>query len=150
MILYLYGIKTNHFYHYVPSCVLLTFLANKQIDGFHGPATLVSVTEMGSLSVVVVQPGIEIGLEQLDALIEGLPQLDPEELSQDRAVEPLHESVRLRRRTGSSGPNLTPAVLDPTKFQLEFVAMPLATTELAPVEGRIRWIGQDWDSLSRR
>ena len=90
---------------------------------------------MGSLSVVVVQPGIEIGLEQLDTLVEGLPQLDPEELSQDRAVEPLHESVRLR------GPNLTPAVLDPTKFQLEFVAMPLATTELAPIEGRIRWIG---------
>ena len=51
-------------------------MANKQIDGFHGPATLVSVTEMGSLSVVVVQPGIEIGLEQLDTLVEDLPQLD--------------------------------------------------------------------------
>ena len=52
--------------------VLLTLLANKQADG--GPATLVSVAEVGSLSVVVVQPGVEIGPESLDTLVATLPQ----------------------------------------------------------------------------
>ncbi len=54
--------------------VLLTPLANEQADGFYGPAPLVSVAEVGSLSVVVVQPGVEIGPESLDTLVAALPQ----------------------------------------------------------------------------
>ncbi|ANB32653.1 hypothetical protein A6024_00290 [Rhodovulum sulfidophilum] len=52
---------------------------------------------MGALSVVVDEPGVEIGLERLDGLVEGLAHLHAEELLEYRAVEPLDEAVGLRR-----------------------------------------------------
>jgi hypothetical protein len=54
----------------------------------------------------VVQPGIEVGLERLDALVEPRAQAGPEELLQNRAIEALDEAVGARR----ADPGLT--VLD--------------------------------------
>ena len=42
--------------------VLLVFLAYEQVNGFDRPPSLVSVTEMGPLGVVAMQPGVQVGL----------------------------------------------------------------------------------------
>ena len=47
--------------------------------------------------VVVVQPGVEVGLEGLDALVQLAAHGRPEELLQHRAVEALDEAVGARR-----------------------------------------------------
>jgi hypothetical protein len=44
----------------------------------------------------VDEPGVEIGLERGDAVVGGFAHLQPEELVEDGAVEPLDEAVRLR------------------------------------------------------
>jgi hypothetical protein len=48
------------------------------------------------LGVVVDEPGVEVGLQHLDALVEGLAHLHPEELVKHGPVEALDEAVRLR------------------------------------------------------
>jgi hypothetical protein len=95
------------------SVVLLTFLTDESLDRVPGPAALVAVAEMGSLVVVVVQPGVEVGLEHLDALVELLVHRRAEELAEHGAVEALDEAVGL----GRADPGR--AVLDLVERQVE-------------------------------
>ena len=52
---------------------------------------------MSSFGVVMVQPFIQIGLQFLDGLIDCLAERDLVKLLQDRLVEPLADTVGLRR-----------------------------------------------------
>ena len=79
---------------------------------------------MGAFGVVVMQLGIEVGLERFDALVEVLPHLDAEELVEHGAVEALDEAVGL----GRSDPGTT--MLDAVEVQVELVVGPLGTAEL--------------------
>jgi hypothetical protein len=80
----------------MPRRVLLTFLADECVDDVNRPSALVAVSEMRSFGVVVVEPDIEVGLQRLDAGVEGLAHLRPDELVEHRAVEPLDKAVGLR------------------------------------------------------
>lgn len=51
---------------------------------------------MWALGVVVDEPGVEVGLQRVDGVVEGLAHLYPEELVEDGAVEALDEAVRFR------------------------------------------------------
>lgn len=51
---------------------------------------------MRALGVVVDKPGVEIGLQRLDRLVEGFTHLDAEELVQDGTVETLDETIGFR------------------------------------------------------
>jgi hypothetical protein len=62
---------------------------------------------MPSLQAVIRQPAVQIGLERFQALIEGGPQFDAEELDEHRPVEPLHLQVRLRSPSQLAGGLLT-------------------------------------------
>ena len=68
---------------------------NKAVDGFNGSASLISVAQMASLGVVVVRPGVQVHLQSLDALAQGLSHLQAWELGQEGAVEALDEAVLL-------------------------------------------------------
>ena len=76
--------------------LIITFLSDKYLDRFPGSAPVVAVAQMGPLVVVVVELGIEIGLQGLDALIELLAHLRHEKFLQHGAVEALDETVGLR------------------------------------------------------
>lgn len=91
---------------------------------------------MRSLSVVVDEPGVEIGLQRIDGLVEGFAHLHPEQLVKDGAVEPLHESVGLRR------PDLGLAMLDAVEVEIELVGVVLGPAEFAAV-ARWEWIAGD-------
>ena len=84
---------------------------------------------MGAFGVVVLQSGVEVGLQRLDALVEVFAHLDTEELVERGAVEVLDEAVGL----GRSDPGTT--MLDAVEVQVELVGVPLGTAELAPVVG---------------
>ena len=72
---------------------------------------------MRSLGVVVEEPGIEIGLQRLDGLVECLSHLHPEELVEDGAVEALDEAVGLRRA------DLGSSVLNAVQIEVELVGV---------------------------
>ena len=72
-------------------------MADEALDRVPWAAALVAVAEVRSLVVVVVEPGVEVGLERLDALIEPATHGGPEELLQYRAVEALDKAVGARR-----------------------------------------------------
>jgi hypothetical protein len=91
----------------------------------HGRAALVAVAEVRALVVVVVQPGVEVGLERLDALVEPAAHGRPEEFLQHRAVEALDEAVGLGRA------DLGLSVPDVVERQVELVGMALGAAELA-------------------
>ena len=59
-------------------------------------ASLVAVTEVRALVVVVVQPGVQVGLQRLDTLVEAAAHLRLEELLEHGAMEALDEAVRAR------------------------------------------------------
>ena len=82
---------------------------------------------MRSLGVVVEEPGIEIGLQRLDGLVECLSHLHPEELVEDGAVEALDEAVGLRRA------DLGSSVLDAVQIEVELVGVAARPAELAAI-----------------
>src|SRR5688572_16125108 len=97
------------------SCVLLTFLTDEALDGFPRSTALVAVAEMGSFVVVVVQPGVEVGLEGIDAVVEPAAHRRLEELLEHGAVEALDEAVGL----GAADPGLP--VLDVVQGQVKLI-----------------------------
>jgi hypothetical protein len=114
------------------SIVDLTFLAGERHDGIDGPSSHVPVSEVGPLGVVVKQPGVEISLQGLDGVVEVLPQVDPEELVEDGAVEALDEAV------GPGRADFGAAVFDAVELEVEFIGVVLGAAELAaiaPLEG---------------
>jgi hypothetical protein len=74
-----------------------------------------------------VQPGVEVGLERRDALVEPAAHRRPEELLQHRAVEALDEAVG----AGRADPGL--AVRDVVERQVELISVALGAAELAAV-----------------
>jgi hypothetical protein len=91
---------------------------------------------MRPLGVVVDEPGVEIGLERLDAVVEGLAHLHREELVEDGAVEALDEAVGFRR------PDPCAAVLDAVEVEIGLVGVVLGAAEL-PAVARWEWIAGD-------
>jgi len=73
---------------------------------------------MWALGVVVDERGVEVGLQRLDGLVEGLAHLHPEELVEHGAVEALDQAVRLRRS------DLGAAVLDAVQIEVELKGVP--------------------------
>lgn len=51
------------------SALYLTFLSDGSLDRFSRLSALVAIAEMCSLGIVVVEPGVEIGLEGVDRLV---------------------------------------------------------------------------------
>jgi hypothetical protein len=69
--------------------------------------------EAGPRSTTGPKPGVEIGLQRVHGVVEGLAHLHAEELVEDGAVEALHEAVRLGRF------HLRAAVLDAVEVEVE-------------------------------
>lgn len=84
---------------------------------------------MGPFGVVVDEPGVEVILQGLDAVVEGLAHLHPEELVQHRTVEAFDEAIGARR----ADPGL--AMLDAGQGEVEFKRVCVSTAELAAVVG---------------
>ena len=82
---------------------------------------------MRPFGVVVDEPGIEIGLECLDAVIEVVPHGQAEDLVEHGAVEAFDEAV------GAGCPHLGAAVLDAVEIEIEFVGMPPLSGKLSPI-----------------
>ena len=80
---------------------------------------------MWALSVVTDEPGVEIGLERFDGLVEGLAHLHPEELFEEDAVEAFDEAVGL----GRSG--LRAAMLDAVEVEIELGGVPIGAAKLS-------------------
>ncbi|TDX32619.1 hypothetical protein EV657_103191 [Rhodovulum visakhapatnamense] len=103
----------------------------------------VSVTQMRALGGVVDEPGVEIGLERLDSLVEGLAHLHAEDLLQHPAVEALDEPVGLRRA------DLGAAVLDGVEVEIELVGVLFGAAEVAAVRHWARTNGAFNGSLGQ-
>ena len=82
--------------------------------------------------VVMVQPFVQVFLERLDRRVEPPTERRPEELIQDRPVEPFHEPV------GPRAADPRRAVLDVVQRQVQFVGVALGAAELAAVVGQDR------------
>jgi len=87
---------------------------------------------VGALAVVVVEPGVEVCLEGIDAFVEGLAERDPEELVERGLVELLHKTV------GLWSVDLGPAMLDAVEVEIELIGVILATNEFPAVVGEGR------------
>jgi hypothetical protein len=96
-----------------------------QVEGVDRATAHVSISLVRTLRVVVDQPGIEVRLELLHALVELGAKGDAEELVQDRAVEALHEAVGLRL-ANSGAP-----MLDVIQGQVQLIRMGLRAAEYA-------------------
>jgi hypothetical protein len=103
--------------------------------GFPGPSAHVAVFGIGSFDIVVDEPGVEVGLQRLDAGMKCLVYLRSEELVQYGAVEMLDKAVGARRANASL------AMLDAGQGEVEFERVGGGAVELATV------VGQDGTNL---
>ena len=81
------------------------------------------------MGVVVDEPLVEIVLQGLDALVEGLAHLEAEELVEHRAVEALDETIGLRRL------HFGATMLDAIEVEIEFVRVSIGAAELSAIVG---------------
>jgi hypothetical protein len=79
---------------------------------------------MRSPIVIFDQPGIEIGLQLVDAAIDLFAERDPIELIQDGAMEALTDAVGLRAL------GLGAAVIDVLDREVELIVMALSAAKL--------------------
>src|SRR5215471_3528761 len=85
---------------------------------------------MRSTIVVFDQPGVEIGLQLVDRVIDLLAERDPVKLVQDSAMEALADSIRLRAL------GLCAAVIGVLNREIELVFMALGAAKLGAAIGQ--------------
>ena len=90
-------------------------MTDERHDGLDRPPSHAAVTEVGPLGVVVGKPGIEIGLERLDAVVEAVPHGHAEELVEHGAVKALDKAIGAGRSDASA------AVFDAVEVEIELV-----------------------------
>lgn len=94
------------------------------------PTARRAVALMGSLGVVFNQPGIEIGLQLINAGVEGGAKGGSKELIQHREIEALDKAIGTRRAY------LGAPMLNVIEVQVEFERMGFPATELAAIVGQ--------------
>lgn len=107
--------------------VFSTFVADKQIDCCDRSVSQFPVAEMWTFGVVVDEPVIKIVLQYLDAVVEGLANLEAEELVKDSAVEAHDEAIGFGRL------DLRPAMFDAIELDIELTGMRIGAAELATI-----------------
>ncbi len=76
--------------------VVLRFFPHKLFNRLPGASAHILVALVGEFIVGVVQPGIHIGLECLDTVVERFSQGDREEFCLDGPVKALNEAIGRR------------------------------------------------------
>ena len=65
-------------------------------QGLHWRASTAHLALMRALSIVFLDPGIKVALQRLDVCVDLLTERDLVKLLQQRLMEPLADTVRLR------------------------------------------------------
>ncbi len=85
---------------------------------------------MWATIIVFDEPGVEVGLQLVNGVIDLLAERDPVELVQDSAMEALADSVRLRAL------GLGAAVIDVLDREIELVLMTLGAAKFGAAIGQ--------------
>jgi len=101
-------------------------------DALKGTFTQVAIALMGSLIVVVHQPGIQIGLQGFHGLIQLSAESQAEKFIHYRPLEAFYETVGLRATHWSM------AMLDVIQLQVELIGMTVSTAEFTAIVGQYR------------
>src|SRR6185295_18722046 len=98
--------------------------------GLHWGLAEAPAALMRSVIIVFDQPGIKIGLQLVDAVVDLFAERDPIELVQDGAMEALADAIGLRAL------GLGSAVIDVLDGEAELVFMALGTAKLGAAIGQ--------------
>src|SRR6185312_6787094 len=99
-------------------------------EGLHRGLAKAPAALMRSTIVVFDEPGVEVGLQLVDGVINLLAEGDPVKLVQDSAMEAFADAIRLRAL------GLGAAVIDVLDREIELVFMALGAAKLGAAIGQ--------------